>query len=159
VIGADVAAAGRLVVAAALAAAATTKLLDRRVVALRTVALLGPVGRPVAAVLPVVELVLAVALLSWWSPVPGFVALVLLVVFTAALGRAAHVRVPCPCFGGAASTPPGPRDVVRNALLAVAALAALGSPAGADVLGTGLLVLVWGGAVVGSARPVRRAVG
>lgn len=158
-IGADVAAAGRLVVASALAVAATTKLLDRPAVALRTVALLGPVGRPVAAVLPVVELVLAVALLSWWSPVPGLVALVLLACFTAVLGRAAYVRVPCPCFGGAASTPPGLRDVVRNALLAVAALAALGSPAGADVLGTGVLVLVWGGAVVGATRSGRRSVG
>lgn len=153
---AEVAAAGRLVVAGALAVAAAAKILDRRVAAQRMVLLLGPVGRPVAAVLPVVELVLAVALLAWWTPVPGLVALALLVVFTAALGRAAHARVPCPCFGGAASTPPDARDFSRNALLAVAALAATGSPVDAGPGGTMLLAFAFGAAVVGSSRRPRR---
>lgn len=152
---AEVAAAGRLVVAGALAVAAAAKIVDRRVTAQRMVLLLGRGGRPLAVLLPIVEIVVAVSLLAWWTPVPGLVALGLVAVFTAALVRASRVRVPCPCFGGAASTPPDAREFARNAVLAVAAVAAIGSPVDAGPVGTTLLVFAFGGAVVGSARRPR----
>ena len=87
--------------------------------------------------LPAAELVVAVALVALWGPVPGVVALAMLAVFTVALVRAQARHVPCACFGaGASDAPPGAAAVVRNGLLAALAVLAIGSPAGADVAPT-----------------------
>ena len=150
----ECAAAGRVVVAVALAVAAAVKLADRGAVAAATVALLDAPGRFVAAVLPGAEAVLAVALLAWWSPVPGLLAALALGVFTAVLVRAARRGVPCPCFGvGAAPAPPGVRSVVRNGVLFAGAVLATGSPVGADPVVAAVLTVALGGAVVVSSRP------
>ena len=155
-IGAEVVAACRLVVAGALAVAAAGKFADRRSTVERTVALLGGVGRPVAALLPIVEVGLAVALLAWWAPWPGIAAAALLAAFTAVLGHAYRRRLPCPCFGGAAiGRPPGTREFVRNGLLVVAALFAIGSPAGARVIGAAAATVTLGVLVAAVARPPR----
>jgi len=83
--------------------------------------------------LPGVELVVAVALVVFWGPVPGVVALAMLAVFTVALVRAQARRVPCVCFGaGASAAPPGAAAVVRNGVLAALAVLAIGSPSGAE---------------------------
>ena len=55
----------------------------------------------VTPLVPAAELVVAVALVAWWSAVPGVVALVLLAAFTVVLVRAEARRVPCLCFGSA----------------------------------------------------------
>lgn len=75
---------------------------------------------------PVVELVLAVALLA--APAAGgAAALGLLAGFSTVLVRALRrgVEVPCACFGQVAGPPLSWFDVVRNALLAALALLAL----------------------------------
>ena len=82
-------AAARLVLAGVLAYSGFRKLRAPDATRNATVALLGErVGRAIARVLPFVELVVALALVVWWSPVPGVVAFVLLVGFTVVLVRA-----------------------------------------------------------------------
>jgi hypothetical protein len=130
-----------MLVAGALAVAAAAKFADRSGTRTRTVALLGSVGGPVAAVLPFAEIALAVALLAWWGPFAGLAATALLVGFTVVLARAARRGVPCPCFGAARVAAPGARAFIRNGVLALAALGAVRSPAGAGAVGTILLVL------------------
>ena len=78
-----------------------------------------------AIVVPAVELGLAVALVvAWDSNAPVWIAIAVLVVFTALLVRAAVRHVPCPCFGAVHDEPVGPAAVVRNGvLLAIAVLA------------------------------------
>jgi hypothetical protein len=95
-----------------------------------TVALLGErFGRPVARALPFVELTVAVLLLVWWSAVPGVIAAVLLLAFTAVVVRAELRHLPCPCFGAAPDArPAGPAAVVRNAALLACAVLATGAP-------------------------------
>ncbi|MDQ4097328.1 MAG: DoxX family membrane protein [Actinomycetota bacterium] len=81
-----------------------------------------------ARAVPLVELVLAVLLVS--EPgVGGATALAVLVGFTVVLGRAlrAGIRAPCRCFGGVREVPLSGADVLRNAMLAVLAVAALGA--------------------------------
>jgi hypothetical protein len=82
--------------------------------------------RPVATVVPVVEVLLGSALVVM-RPVPATLgaATVLLLVFTAflAVQVAAGSTVPCACFGVRAARPPSGRDVARN-LLMIAALVA-----------------------------------
>ena len=74
--------------------------------------------------LPLVELVLAVALIpvatAWWAALG---ALVLLLAFMAAIGyNLAQGRTPdCHCFGQLHSAPAGPRTLVRNGVLAALA--------------------------------------
>ncbi|MFM8236981.1 MAG: MauE/DoxX family redox-associated membrane protein [Actinomycetota bacterium] len=150
--GADLAAAARLVVGAALAIAAAGKLADRRAAAARTEVLLGPIGPVVAGALPLVEVLLAVALLAWWVPVPGILTIGLLVAFTFVLGRAARRGVPCPCFGPGSSRPPGRRDFIRNGLLFAGAILATGSPVGAAPVATASLAVGFAAVLIGIVR-------
>ena len=136
--GASVALAARVVLAAALVVSAVAKLRApaevRRQVGAITSDRLGAFAGPG---LPAAELVVAVALVALWGPVPGVVALAMLAVFTVALVRAQARHVPCACFGaGASDAPPGAAAVVRNGLLAALAVLAVGSPAGAHVVPT-----------------------
>jgi hypothetical protein len=118
-----------VLLALVLGFAAIAKVRSRAPARDATVALLGGrVGRPVATVLPFVELGLAVALVAWWSPVPGIVTALVLLAFTAVLIRAALRRVPCPCFGGAPGHAAGGAAVLRNAVLVAAAVLATASP-------------------------------
>lgn len=89
------------------------------------------VWKPVAALVPVLELFLGACMvvLSPAAPVMG-AATLLLLVFTAFLvvQVATRSQVPCACFGARAVRPPSGRDVLRN-LAMIAALvvaAALG---------------------------------
>ena len=117
--------AARIGLAAVLVVAAVSKLRQRDETRVATVTLLGPrIGPPVAATLPFVEIALAIALVAWWSWVPGVVAALLLAGFTVVLVRASARHVPCACFGTAAGAPPGGLAILRNgALLALAILA------------------------------------
>jgi hypothetical protein len=125
-------AAARLVLAGVLAVAAFRKLRAPDVTRATTLTLLGERAGPVVArVLPFVELVVALALVVWWTPVPGVVAFVLLVGFTVVLVRAQTRQLPCPCFGGSRDTPVTGASILRNGLLAALAVLATGSPAGA----------------------------
>jgi len=124
-----VAAVARVAVAVVLVWAAVSKLRTRERTRVQTIALLGrSAGAPVATALPFVELALAIALLAWWSPVPGIVAAVLFVAFVAVVVRAQLLRLPCACLGGASDTPAGPAALLRTALLVAGAVLATGSP-------------------------------
>ena len=148
---ASLALAARVVLAAVLAASATAKLRAR--VALSSEALDTQIGRLVSEryapmigpVLPPAELVVAVALVAWWSPVPGVVALGLIAAFTVVLVRAQARHVPCLCFGvSSLDAPVGPAGIVRNGALAALAVLSIGDPAGADAAATIVLVIVFG---------------
>jgi uncharacterized membrane protein YphA (DoxX/SURF4 family) len=96
----------------------------------RTAATFAALGVPAATVtargVPALELLVAVALIA--APRVGAVAaLVLLLPFTAVLGRAvrAGLATPCNCFGAARADPVSWVDVVRNAMLATLAVVAL----------------------------------
>jgi uncharacterized membrane protein YphA (DoxX/SURF4 family) len=115
------------VVAIALAAvfawAGAAKAVDRRTTARSFRALGLPAVTALTTVVPVTELVLAAGLVL----VPGLaapLALGVLVGFTALLARArrAGVTVGCGCFGTARRGPVSSRDLVRNVVLAAAAL-------------------------------------
>lgn len=84
-----------------------------------------PAPGVLGTVLPVAELALAVGLLAIPS-VAAFIALGLLAAFTTFLVRAvrAGAEVGCGCFGSAQAEPVGVVEVVRNGLMAGAALAA-----------------------------------
>ena len=86
------------------------------------------VGRPLALLVPWVELVVGAVLVSQLlRPWPAVVALAILVVFTVIIVRRLldGSRPPCACYGSRSSRPLGPVDVVRNGvLLALAAVAA-----------------------------------
>ncbi len=87
-----------------------------------------PAARTMARVVPGVELLVAVALVA--APaVGGVAALVVLAAFSAVLARAvaSGIGAPCACFGRPRTDPVSVVDVVRNVLLSVLALAALGS--------------------------------
>jgi uncharacterized membrane protein YphA (DoxX/SURF4 family) len=89
------------------------------------VALGVPAARATARAVPVVELLVAVALLT--VPRAGAIsALVLLVPFTAVLARAVRrgSDTPCNCFGSARAESVSAVDVVRNVLLGALALVA-----------------------------------
>jgi uncharacterized membrane protein YphA (DoxX/SURF4 family) len=85
-----------------------------------------PWAEALARLVPVLELLLAVALVAV-PPIGGIAALVLLVAFSAVLIRAlrAGVTTGCACFGTAAGRRLSPRDLARNAVLAALAIAAL----------------------------------
>ena len=142
--------------AAVLLVAALTKLRAPEVTRRQTVALTGSRPGPViAATLPWVELVLAAALVLWWSPVPGILAVLLLLAFTAIVVRALTRRLPCPCFAGTTSRAAAtPAALVRNGVLLAYAVLATGSPrgaaAGAALLAVVALGLIAAAAVVGA---------
>lgn len=119
---------GALLLAAVLAAAGGAKLAHHRETADALRALRLPASEVVAWVVPVFELVAAVALVA--APaIGGAIALFLLTAFTAVLVDVVRrdAALSCGCFGTASSHPVAPADVVRNVGLAVLAGAALWS--------------------------------
>lgn len=144
--------AARIVVAAAFVFAAAQKL--RALPAMR--AQLEGFGVPgelvgaSVAVLPMAELVTAAALLALpRSPVPAFVAIGLLAVFTGAvIGNLSRGRrPPCPCFGaGTSDAPISARTIVRNGWLLALAVIATGSIDGAEPLAVIALTVALGAA-------------
>jgi hypothetical protein len=131
--GAVVASVARLALAAVLLFSAVTKLRAREVSRRQIVALVGErFGPSVAHALPFVELIVALALVVWWSVVPGVVAFALVCAFTVVLVRARARHLPCACFGGGVHAHPvGAASIVRNGALAALAVLATGSPTGA----------------------------
>ena len=132
----------RLLLAGVFAVAGLAKLADRAGTR-RAVADFGAPGRlasPLALLLPLAELAVAVALIpksaAWWGAVG---ALALLVIFIGAIAaNLARGRKPdCRCFGQVQSSPVGWRTVARNAVLAAVAgfIVALGrNDAGASAV-------------------------
>jgi hypothetical protein len=117
---------GRLLLAAVFGFAGLTKLLDR-IGTRRAIAdfgLPGGLTALVAVALPLVELVIAGALIplgsAWWGAVA---ALTLLAIFLVGIGvNLARGRRPnCHCFGQLHSAPVGWRTVMRNVALAAVA--------------------------------------
>lgn len=86
------------------------------------------VGRPLATVVPWVEVVVGAALVvQLVRPWPAVVALAILVVFTLVIVRRLldGSRPPCACFGSRSNRPLGAVHVLRNlGLIALAAVAA-----------------------------------
>jgi thiol-disulfide isomerase/thioredoxin len=125
----------RLVLAAVFAVAAFAKLLDREGAREAVSGFRVPdvLVRPVAALLPLAELGVAVALLPASSARWGAVgALALLLAFCAAIA-ASMIRgeaPDCHCFGQIHSEPVGARTLVRNGLLAAAAALVVIEPSG-----------------------------
>ena len=108
--------------------AGTAKLARPAAMATSFTALGVPAAPGVARAVPVVELLVAVALLA--APRAGALgALALLVPFTAVLVRAvaAGSQAPCNCFGASRAEPVSWADVARNVMLAGLALAGLGA--------------------------------
>ena len=130
---ASLALAARVVLAAVLAVSALTKLRSRPAVERQMGALVGDRYAPmIAPALPITELVVGIALVGWWGPAPGVVALLLLAGFTVVLVRAQARHLPCMCFGAARlDVPVGPSSVLRNGVLAGLAVFAIGRPSGA----------------------------
>jgi hypothetical protein len=103
---------------------------------------------------PAVELVVAATLLVR-PDFGGVAALVLLAVFTGVVFRAlvAGVDTGCGCFGSASGDSVGPRDLVRNALLAALAVVATGTShpvrpsAAAAATVAGVTAVAWVGLV------------
>ena len=102
-----------------------------------------------AVALPVGELALALGLLTV-PAVASFVALGLLAAFTTFVVRAARggAEVGCGCFGSARAEPVGAVEVVRNGLMAAAALAA-SFATGPVVPGVGAVLVVTVAAALG----------
>jgi Methylamine utilisation protein MauE len=86
---------------------------------------LGRLARPLAVVVPLVELALALGLV-FVPEIAAAVALLLLGLFSAVLVRAlmAGVEVGCGCFGGLDRHPVRALDIARNGALALAAVVA-----------------------------------
>ena len=138
---ADLTLAIRLRLAAVFAVAALAKLLDLDA-ARQAVAAFGvprPLVAPVAVVLPVAELAVAVALLVTASAIAGAVgAIVLLAMFVAGIAVSlARGRPPdCQCFGRIHSEIVSPKTIVRDAVMAGgAAVVVVEGPAAAWVPG------------------------
>ena len=125
----------------------------RRQIALLVSDRLAPI---LASALPSAEIIVAVALVAWWSPVPGFVALALLATFTVVLVRAQARHVPCVCFGAARlDAPIGPSSVVRNGVLGGLAVLAIGAPSGAFAAATIGIGIMFGAVAAGAISAAR----
>ncbi len=106
-----------------------------------------PAPRLSAAVLTLVEVVLALSLFAWHDePWPSVAAIVVLGAFTVAVGD--NLRrgraVPCPCFG-ASERPVSGSTMVRNGWLAALGVLGTGSSGGADGAQIAWLCAVLGG--------------
>jgi uncharacterized membrane protein YphA (DoxX/SURF4 family) len=126
-----------LLLAVALAVAGVAKLRDRSQTEVAFTQLGLPWAGPLSVLVPVAELLTALALLL--VPVAGGVlALVVLGSFTAFLADRVHrgVVAPCRCFGAASDAPVSWDDIMRNgAFLAVALVVVLFAPTVAPFLG------------------------
>lgn len=140
----------RLVLAGVFVASAVAKLADRTG-SRQAVSNFGVPERfagPIAALLPAVELLIAVLLIpratAWWGALAG---LLLLLAFSAGIAyNLARGRTPeCHCFGNLSSDPIGPRHLVRNGVLEV--LAVMVVLAGSD--DPGLSAVAWIGDLSG----------
>lgn len=138
-----IALAARVVLACVLVVAATTKLRAPARTRAQMVALLGHGW--LATAVPILEIAIAVALVVWWSAVPGVTAVIVLLAFSGVLVRAQTRRLPCPCFGGAAARAVGGAAILRNAWLVVLGVLATASPSGASVVGAVVAVVALGG--------------
>jgi hypothetical protein len=149
--------AARIVLALALATSAIAKLRSRDAVRQQVATLVSERAAPlVTPLLPAAELLVAVALVSWWGEIPGIVALILLALFTVVLVRAEARRVPCLCFGASRlDTPVGPAGVVRNGVLAALAVLAIGVPSDAPLVATLVAVVVFGVIAMAAIRAAR----
>jgi uncharacterized membrane protein YphA (DoxX/SURF4 family) len=132
------------------AVAGIAKLIDRDG-ARQAVAAFGvrqPLVAPLATVLPVAELVVALALVVTTTAVPGAAgALVLLGLFIAGVAvNLARGRQPdCRCFGQLHSAPLGYKTLARNATLAALAVLVVvaGPGTGLDAWSSGLSAIEW----------------
>jgi hypothetical protein len=147
-VGPALALACRIVLAAVLAVAAVAKVVDRRELPDRLLAMgIAPraLAVSVAVALPVVELAVAISLVvvphSAW---PAFAALAMLGGFTGVLLATVRRAVPCPCFGAVRSGPPGSVAgvVMRNGLLIALGVLATGSITGARAGGTAVVTAI-----------------
>src|SRR5262245_26939926 len=116
---------GRLVLAVVFGVAGAAKIADRAGARKSLVDFGVPasLARPVAGLLPVVEIACAAAVLSsfvWWGAAGS---LALLVLFIAGIGTSLALgRKPnCRCFGQLHSSPVGASTVVRNGILSAIA--------------------------------------
>jgi uncharacterized membrane protein YphA (DoxX/SURF4 family) len=102
-----------------------------------------PAASEAARLVPISELVLSVLLVAV-PPFGGAGSLVMLAAFTALLIRAiaAGTAAPCACFGAVRAEPVSAADVLRNALLAALAVAALLTPAPVAPSGTEVALAV-----------------
>ena len=115
-----------LLLAAVFVLAGAAKLARPAATATSLVALGVPAAVTVARAVPVMELLVAAALLA--TPRSGGIAaLALLGPFTAVLARAVAggSQTPCNCFGATRSDPVSSVDIIRNVMLAVLAGVAL----------------------------------
>jgi hypothetical protein len=140
-IGPALALASRIVLAGVLAVAAVVKVADRRALPgrLRAMAVPAPWDARLAAGLPVIELLVAIALVGApRSPLPALAALVLLGAFTVFLVATVRRGVPCPCFGTVrtARAASGSAAIIRNGVLMALSVVATGSIDGARTGGT-----------------------
>jgi len=128
--------AARVTVAIVLAYAAFAKVHEagRLPAQMRAIGVPAPLSVAAAAVVPTVELVIALALLGFpYSPVPAFAAIALLALFTGVViaNLTSGQRRPCPCFGAVAvDRPVSALALVRNAWLLALAIVATGDPTG-----------------------------
>ena len=117
----------RLLLAGLLLTAGIGKLLDREGgrESLRAFGVPERLVGPVALLLPVIELVIAVGLIppatARWA---ALAAAASMAVFSTVIARALMrgERVECHCFGALSDSPAGPAALIRNLLIAVAAL-------------------------------------
>lgn len=105
-----------------------------------------PFGNTLAVVVPIIEIALALVLII--RPAIGAIAaLVLLGLFTAVVLRAllSGVQGGCGCFGATANSQVSSNDIVRNGLLAGAAVLATGAadPAKPEFYAYGATTIVW----------------
>ncbi|MHB8467203.1 MAG: MauE/DoxX family redox-associated membrane protein [Acidimicrobiales bacterium] len=120
------------IAAVALAGVFAWAALAKAVATERVAAAFGALGLPtprvLAVLVPLVELVTA-AVLCVRPDLGGFLALGVLLVFTAVVVRSLAVRSPagCGCFGSRRVEPASPADVVRNGLLGALAVVATGA--------------------------------
>ncbi len=149
---ASVALAARIVLAAALCVSAAAKLQSRAAVQRQVELLVSDRLAPfIGSALPAAEIAVAIALVVWWSAVPGVVALALLAAFTVVLVRAQARRVPCLCFGATRlETPVGAASVIRNGVLGGLAVLAVGGPSGAHPAATIAIVAGLGAIAAGA---------
>jgi hypothetical protein len=128
--------AARVTVAIVLVYAAIAKLHEatRLPSQMRAFGVPAPLSIATAVTLPVVEFVIAVALVAFpYSSVPAFAAIALLALFTGVVvaNLASGQPKPCPCFGAVAvERPVSPLALVRNAWLLALAIIATGDPTG-----------------------------
>jgi hypothetical protein len=139
-----------LILAAVFAVAAVAKLLDRDGArqAVRSFGVPEALAPPVAGVLPILELAVAVALVDTTSAVVGAAAAaVLLALFMAGIAvTLARGRQPdCHCFGALHTAAVGRRTLVRDGVLLAAAVvvAAAGPGAGLLAWAGGISALDW----------------